>query len=181
MATSQQGIITHGDRIIKNNLRKLFKILRAQANPVYSLLVASPVHVAWIERCSEGNDCPPQRFSIARFIDSIQESGSDRTPHKLSIELYYPVYKSITNRGGVFGWHTYEANYRNELSSDILISLFPYMVAYLCKKAAIRGEVFSLTPSVSRQYHFKPHYLDEIGIIVSQCNEAILHEESSIV
>jgi len=52
------------------------------------------------------------------------------------------------------------------------------MVACLCKEATKQGEVFALTPDVVRQYRFKPHYIDDIAVIVSQCNEAIRKEET---
>lgn len=48
MDTIQTNDHKQENYILKSNLWKLFKTLRAQANPVFSLLAASPIHSACI-------------------------------------------------------------------------------------------------------------------------------------
>ncbi len=178
MDTIQTNDHKQENYILKSNLWKLFKTLRAQANPVFSLLAASPIHSAWIVMYKKDNHGDFQRITVSEFVDNLKNIPNVNTLFKLGIRLYYPANQRISCGGGYNGYHEFEAQYRHELSSETVIGLFPNMVACLCKEASKSGDEFALTPDVVRQYRFKPHYMDDIAVIVSQCNEAIRKEET---
>ena len=64
------------DYIHKSNLWKFFKALRVQANPVYHLLVATPINDAWITIFDKADSTVQKRISILQFIHSLKKMPS---------------------------------------------------------------------------------------------------------
>lgn len=161
------------NRILKSNLWKFFKALRAQANPIYCLLVASPVHYAWITISDKSDHTIQKRISIAQFVNALKKIPSKDKYYLLSINLF--LHTSEEHKG----IYTYNAVSRDKLSVDIVKTLWPDIVAYHCAEAIKRNERFELTPQTIKYYKFKARYLDELKLLIEQCNAALEKETNS--
>lgn len=173
MDTIQTNDHKQKNYILKSNLWKLFKTLRAQANPVFSLLVASPVHYAWITISDKSDPTIQERISIAQFVNALKKIPSKDKYYLLSINLF--LHTSEEHKG----IYTYNAVRRDELSVDIVKTLWPDIVAYHCAEAIKRNERFELTPQTIKRYKFKARYLDELKLLIEQCNAALEKETNS--
>ena len=150
--------------ILKSNLWKFFKTLLAQANPIYCLLVASPLSHAWITIIDKADSSIQKRISIAQFVNSLKKMPSTGKHYRLSINTY-----NIDLRQK----QTIEAVFQHELSSKVGSTLLPSIMAYHSFEAHNRGERFELTPQIMHQYKFKARYLEELQAIITQCNNAL--------
>lgn len=103
MDTIQTNDHKQENYILKSNLWKLFKTLRAQANPVFSLLAASPIHSAWIVMYKKDNHSDYQRITVSKFVDNLKNIPNVNTLFKLGIRLYYPANQRISCGGGITG------------------------------------------------------------------------------
>lgn len=173
MDTIQTNDHKQENYILKSNLWKFFKTLRAQANPVFSLLVASPVHYAWITISDKSDPTIQERISIAQFVNALKKIPSKDKYYLLSINLF--LHTSEEHKG----IYTYNAVRRDELSVDIIKTLWPDIVAYHCAEAIKRNERFELTPQTIKRYKFKARYLDELKLLIEQCNAALEKETNS--
>ena len=173
MDTIQTNDHKQENYIHKSNLWKFFKTLRAQANPVFSLLVASPVHYAWITISDKSDPTIQERISIAQFVNALKKIPSKDKYYLLSINLF--LHTSEEHKG----IYTYNAVRRDELSVDIVKTLWPDIVAYHCAEAIKRNERFELTPQTIKRYKFKARYLDELKLLIEQCNAALEKETNS--
>lgn len=173
MDTIQANDHKQENYILKSNLWKFFKTLRAQANPVFSLLVASPVHYAWITISDKSDPTIQERISIAQFVNALKKIPSKDKYYLLSINLF--LHTSEEHKG----IYTYNAVRRDELSVDIVKTLWPDIVAYHCAEAIKRNERFELTPQTIKRYKFKARYLDELKLLIEQCNAALEKETNS--
>ena len=173
MDTIQANDHKQENYILKSNLWKFFKTLRAQANPVFSLLVASPVHYAWITISDKSDPTIQERISIAQFVNALKKIPSKDKYYLLNINLF--LHTSEEHKG----IYTYNAIRRDELSVDIVKTLWPDIVAYHCAEAIKRNERFELTPQTIKRYKFKARYLDELKLLIEQCNAALEKETNS--
>ena len=73
------------DYILKSNLWKFFKTLRAQANPIYCLFMASPIAYAWVTIIDKMDSTIHKRISIAQFINTLKKMPSTSKYYRLSI------------------------------------------------------------------------------------------------
>ena len=153
--------------ILKSNLWKFFKVLRAQANSIYCLLVAADIDCAWVIVVDKLNPTIEKRISIRDFIDCLKKMPSTNKRYRIGFKIFDFNAEGDPNR------QTYEAEYRKELGMDIIKSLLPTIVAYHCIEAKKRGLCFELTTETIRHYKFKKRNLDEIRNIVERCNEVI--------
>ena len=88
------------NRILKRNLWKFFKILRAQANPIYGMLEASPINFAWITIIDKSNPTNSKRIPISKFVGSLKKMPSTSKYYQLNIlanEIIYINELSIEN------------------------------------------------------------------------------------
>ncbi len=150
--------------ILKSNLWKFFKALRAQANPIYCLLVASPISYAWITIIDKADSTIQKRISIAQFINTLKKMPSTGKYYRLSINTYC-INSSSTQ--------LFEISMQHELSLETATKLLPAIVARLCIEAYNRGERFELTPPIIQHYKLKARYVGEVRAIVDQCNKTI--------
>ena len=150
--------------ILKSNLWKFFKALRAQANPIYCLLVASPISYAWITILDKSDTTIQKRISVGQFVHSLKKMPSTGKYYRLSINIY------VINAGRK---QTFEAAFQNELSFDVATQLLPAILAYHCAEARNRGERFEITPQIKQHYKFKTQYVGELQTIIEQCNRTI--------
>lgn len=171
MDSVQTNICKQESCILKCNLWKFFKALRVQANPIYCLLVASPVQYAWITIVDRENVGNQRCISIRQFISYYKNKSVNDKSYRLSINLYY-LDSNIKD-----GRHIYEVTYRKELSVDVMRVLFPAMIAFHCAEAMSRGVQLQLTPQFIKYYKFKMRYIDEIQSIIERCNEAITQRQ----
>ena len=155
------------NHILKSNLWKFFKALRAQANPIYCLLVASPISHAWVTIIDKMDSTIQKRISIAQFINTLKKMLSTGKYYRLSINTY-----DIN----ICCKQVFEASLQHELSLEVLSTLFPAIIAYHCIEAYNRGESFELTQQIQSQYKFKAKYIDELQLIIEQCNKQITKE-----
>lgn len=153
--------------ILKNNLWKFFKTLRTQANPIYCLLAASPIHYAWITIVDKNDSNSQKRITIAQFINSLKKMPSSDKLYQLAINIYPPTESDKQSK------ITYEAILLQQLSVDIIKELLPGIIAYHCIESAKRGHHLELTTQTIQHYKFKARYLDELRSIIKQCNDAI--------
>ena len=152
--------------ILKSNLWKFFKALRAQANPIYSLLAASPIHYAWITIYDKADTASQKRIPISLFIHNLKKIPSKDKYYSLNINLY--------NIGkGCHGKSTCNIIRLSELSVDMLMTLLSDIVAFHCMEARKSGGHFELTPQTIKYYKFKKRYLEELKTIVERCNAEI--------
>ena len=149
--------------ILKSNLWKFFKTLRVQANPIYCLLVESPISYAWIAILDKSDSTIQKRISIAQFVNSLKKMPSTGKCYQLGFYLWDEQQ----------GKHTRELICQKELSVDTISTLFPAIVANYCAEANKRGEHFELTPQIIQHYKFKARYVEEVRAIVEQCNKTI--------
>lgn len=153
--------------ILKSNLWKFFKTLRAQSNHIYCLLVASPISYAWITIIDKSDSTIQKRISIAQFVNSLRKMPSTGKYYRLSINIY---------NTGICRKQIFETSFQSELSLDAAIMLLPLIIANHCIEAHSRGERFELTPQIKSHYKFKARYIDELQQIIGQCNKAIIKE-----
>uniref|UniRef100_UPI004056BFCF hypothetical protein n=1 Tax=Alistipes sp. TaxID=1872444 RepID=UPI004056BFCF len=155
-----QAIIHKGEsRILKCNLWKFFKTLRVQANPVYCLLVASPIEVAWITISGhEGGG--ERRVSIAQFILSLKKMPTTGRVYALQIKLL-----------GEPSERTFSATRLTDLSVEATARLLPELITYLPYCYRQRGERLELTPEIIKHYKFKARYLEELQPLFRRANE----------
>ena len=153
--------------ILKSNLWKFFKALRAQANPIYCLLVASPISYAWITIIDKSDPTIQKRISIAHFINSLKKMPSTGKYYRLSIYTYDLDLSSK---------QTVEASLLDDLFLEATIIRLPDIVAYHCAEAHTRGECFELTPQIKSQYKLKARYIEELQTIIEQCNQSLMKE-----
>lgn len=154
---------TQDNYILKSNLWKFIKALRAQANPIYCLLVASPISYAWITIFDRSDSTSQKRIPIAHFVNTRTKQPSVGKYYQLNIALWS---KSQ-------GKHLFEVTDRHHLSVEGVREIFHAMVGYHCAEAVQRGERFELTPQIIHHYRFKARYIEEMKAIVEQCNNAI--------
>ncbi|MBE6197027.1 MAG: hypothetical protein E7137_08100 [Rikenellaceae bacterium] len=152
------------NHILKSNLWKFFKTLRAQANPIYCLLVASPISYARITIFDKSDSAVQKRISIAQFINSLKKMPSTGKYYRLSLNTYN------IEKGNK---QIFEASLLHELSFDVAAQLLPAIIAYHCVEAQGRGERFEMNDSIRKQYKFKEKYIYELQLIMEQCNNAI--------
>jgi len=156
--------------IRKNNLWKFFKALRAQANQIYCLLVASPLHYAWITILDKNDPTLQKRVSIFQFVNSL-----DKMP---SGGKYYGIYVNTYDVDARCR-QEFVAQYRRELSVEAFVDRFRGIIAYHCAEAANRGETFEITVQTISHYKFKARYVEELREIVAQCNNLLIKQENS--
>lgn len=173
MDTIQTNNHSSQELILKSNLWKFLKTLRVQANPIYCLLVASPVHYAWITISDKSDPTIQKRISIAQFVNALKKIPSKDKYYLLSINLFS---QTSDKHKGIY---TYNAVSRDKLSVDIVKTLWPDIVAYHCAEAIKRNERFELTPQTIKRYKFKARYLDELKLLIEQCNAALEKETNS--
>lgn len=145
--------------ILKNNLWKFIKALRAQANPIYCLLVASPIHYAWITILDRQDAAIQKRISVAQFVHNFKKMPSERKRYQLGINLCEEDAQGVHKR-------TFEAHHLHELSVEAVRPLLPALMAFHFVEAMKRGEPFELTPQTIAHYKFKTRYLEELQSIV---------------
>lgn len=149
--------------ILKGNLWKFFKALRAQANPIYCLLVASPIHYAWITILDKSDSASQKRISIAQFVNALKKMPSTGKYYQLSLNLW----SSSKDK------YTHNMVYQSDLSIEMATTIFPDIVAYYCVEEIRQGACFELTPQTIQRYKFKARYHDELKTIIKQCNDSI--------
>lgn len=158
MDTAQATIHKGESNILKSNLWKFFKTLRVQANPIYCLLVASPVDMAWITIASrEGGG--ERRITVAQFILSLKKMPTTGKIYQLHIRLLSEGVEQ-----------TLSATRLSDLSVEATAMLLPEIIAYLCYYHRQRGERLELTPETIKHYKFKPRYLEELQLLFGRAN-----------
>lgn len=157
-----------GQKILKNNLWKFFKALRAQANSIYSLLVGSPIEYACISILDNTDTIPLIKVTPNQFVNSFREMPSKNKYYKLEITLCYLTQETQSIC-------TYSASSRNDLSIETIKLLYPRMVAYHCIESFKHGSYFSLTPQIIKHFRIKKRYIDELQGIIDQCNNQIIN------
>ena len=149
--------------ILKSNLWKFFKALRAQANPIYCLFVASPMRYAWISIHDKADSANPRRITIAQFVNSLKKIPATDRHYRLAIRLYDPS----TDRSS-----TYEATLLHDLSVELLREIWPSMIAFHCEEATRQGACFELTPQIIGHYKFKTRYIEELQENINNYNKS---------
>ena len=151
--------------ILKSNLWKFFKTLRAQSNPLYCLLVASPIDTAFVEIVGRGDGVRYRRLSVAQFVASLTKLPTKQVVYNINIKVW-----------GEDGEALWSASRREHLSMDVAAGLLPAMIMHLCRSAASGGHTFVLTPEVINHYHFRRRNIEELELLVSNCNTRIASE-----
>lgn len=151
--------------ILKTNLWKFFKTLRAQSNPLYCLLVASTIDVAFVEIVGREDGVRHRRLPIAQFIAQLGKLPTKQVAYHLNIKVW-----------GEDGEALWSATTREHLSVEVATELLPAMIMHLCRSAASGGHTFVLTPEVINHYHFRRRYIEELELLVSNCNARIARE-----
>jgi hypothetical protein len=149
------------DYILKSNLWKFFKSLRVHANQIYCMLVASPVHCAWIVVVDKNSNLS-RRISIAQFIGSVRTVTSVGKYYKLNINLLLNGKETC-----------FEVSELSGLSVERVEMLFPSIVSFHCKDWADRGKLLTLTPQVIQHYKLKKRYVADLQSIIDQCNATL--------
>ena len=126
MDTIQTNNHSSQELILKSNLWKFFKILRVQANPIYYLLVASPVHYAWITISDKSDPTSQKRISISQFINTLKKMPTTDKSYRLGINLHNPTAPEHLRK------QTFEATYRHELSAETILKLIYHIIAFHC-------------------------------------------------
>lgn len=163
METTPTGNHKQDHHILKSNMWKFFKALRAQANPIYCLLAASPMRYAWIAIHDKADSANQRRITIAQFVNSLKKIPATDKHYRLSIRLYDP----LTDRSS-----TYEATLLQELSVELMRKMLPSMIAFHCEEGARLGEPFELTPQIIEHYKFKMRYIEELQEIINNYNKS---------
>lgn len=163
MDSVQTNSHKHDNYILKSNLWKFFKALRAQANLIYCLLAASPMRYAWISIHDKADSANQRRITIAQFVNSLKKIPATDKHYRLSIRLYDP----LTDRSS-----TYEATLLQELSVELMRKMFPSMIAFHCEEGARQGEPFELTPQMIGHYKFKTRYIEELQENINNYNKS---------
>ena len=151
--------------ILKTNLWKFFKTLRAQANPLYCLLLASPIYTAFVEIVGRGDGVRHRRLSIAQFVAQLGKLPTKQVAYHINIKVW-----------GEDGEVIWSATTREHLSVEVATELLPAMIMHLCRTSAVKGHTFVLSPEVISYYHFRQRYIEELELLVSNCNARIASE-----
>ena len=151
--------------ILKTNLWKFFKTLRAQANPLYCLLVASTIDIAFVEIVGREDGVRHRRLSVAQFIAQLGKLPTKQVDYHMNIKVW-----------GDDGEDLWSATTREHLSVEDVTELLPAMIMHLCRSSAVQGRTFMLTPEVISHYHFRQRYIEELELLVLNCNARIASE-----
>lgn len=151
--------------ILKSNLWKFFKSLRVQANPLYCLLVASPIDTAFVEIVGRGDGVRYRRLSVAQFVASLTKLPTKQVVYHINIKVW-----------GEDGEALWSASRREHLSMDVASELLPAMIMHLCRISVAQGRTFVLTLEVINHYHFRRRYIEELELLVLNCNARIASE-----
>ena len=170
MDTIQTNNHCSQDLILKSNLWKFFKTLRVQANPIYYLLVASPVHYAWITISDKSDPTSQKRISVSQFINSLKKLPTTDKSYRLGICLYDPAAPEHLRR------QTFEAAYRHELSVETILKYLYNIITFHCWEALKKCERLEITPQTIAHYKFKARYVEQMKAIFEQCNTALTNE-----
>ena len=152
--------------VLKTNLWKFFKSLQVQANHLYCLLVASPIDVAFVEIVGRSDGVRWRRLSIAQFVAQLGKLPTRQVAYHLNVKVW-----------GDDGETIWSATSREHLSMEVATELLPAMIMYLCCTSVARGRRFMLTPEVISFYHFRRRYIEELELLVSNCNARIASEK----
>ena len=137
------------------------------------MLVAAPISYVCVTIIDKSDHTIQKRISIAHFVNALKKTPSKDKYYQLCINLF--SHTSDKHKG----IYTYNAVSRDELSVDIVKTLWPDIVAYHCAEAIKRNERFELTPQTIKRYKFKARYLDELNLLIEQCNAALEKETNS--
>lgn len=147
------------DFIFKRNLWKFFKALQVQANQIYCLLVASPIHYAWITIINKEGHTIQKRITIAHFVNYLTKMPPSDVSYQLSINLY--------------GKRSFEAKSTNDLNIKKIEALYPDIIAYHCMESIKQGKRLELTPQTIKHYKFKARYIEDLKTIIEQYNNIL--------
>lgn len=156
--------------IHKSNLWKFFKTLRVQANPIYCLLVASPLHYAWITIVEKSDSTVQKRVTISQFVQNLKKMPSTNKYYRLGIRLHCPVQEQHNCKS------VYEALCLGDLSVEMVVRHYAAILWYHCEESAKKGERFELTPQIFKEYKFKARYIGELEKLLEQYNSLQMNE-----
>lgn len=163
MAFVQEKSCSLEDIILKCNLWKFFKALRAQANPLYCLLAASPIECAWITISERGTDETSLRISITQFLTTHNTLPSTGNQYRLNMRLY----------DSACGELAYTINSRSELAVERLEPLLSAFVGALCGYYKSKGTRLELTPATINRFKIKARYIGELQSLFESANRAL--------
>lgn len=166
MDTAQANLHKPESRILKSNLWKFFKILRVQANPLYCLLEASPIHYARIAIIDKADPEIRRWVTIRQFIRSLRRMPSSQRVYRLEIWCCTPSCEPRI--------YCHEVVNRQDLAVEQLIGRFREILAFHLLKARQQGTPLELTPEQVSRYRFKQRYLEELSQLIAEINEQLV-------
>lgn len=153
--------------ILKSNLWKFFKTLRAQANLIYSLLIASSIQHAWITILDTMDTTRQKRIPISQFIYFLKKMPSQHKHYQLSICLWSLTDNTTQDK------YIHEIAFLHELSINNIKPLLSNMIAYHYVVALKQGYRLEMSQQFLQSYKIKARYQQELQDIIQICENTI--------
>ncbi len=150
--------------IRKNNLWKFIKRLRAEYQPIFALLCRCPLSIVWIDT-NDGT----LRLSFSDFINEM--SGLPNYP--VTYRQHLKTHRCKDDSRGV---RVVSAEYRDELTLEVIDREIPHLMAYICREAFLAGEPFEITSQNYKELGILRKYRDWMQSMVARCNERIIED-----
>ena len=157
--------------ILKCNLWKFLKVLRAQNRPLYKLVCGASESAIRIEIWLKERGEVVEQLSVARFVEQLTELPSKTVAYRLYIRTYH-FSDSSAEPAAPRGEGLYVATHRDHLSAALLR---PF-VAYLCYEARRNGTPFLPTREQILHYGFARKDVVALEPQLAACNEALARE-----
>ncbi|MBO5916778.1 MAG: hypothetical protein J6Q25_07695 [Bacteroidales bacterium] len=154
--------------ILKCNLWKFLKVLRAQNSSAYKMIVGSSVSTIWIEIWSKENNNVISTCSVAQFVATLKTLPSKAVAYRIYFRTY--TFSTQDSPEKVLGDSIWVATRREHLSFNI----FPQFLAYICFDYRRRNAVpFEFNRDTIRAYALARKDVTLLAPMIAEYNELL--------
>ena len=169
--------------IRKSDIRQFFDDLKKTAHFVYATLYGAPKSVFWITLDDEESHPDEKTFSVAEFNDNYESFDSRIDSFRVNFNAYFfrnqwdeeiPEWELMDNPFN--GEDRFCATSRKELTVEIFVKEYPYLLAYLCRQAILENTPFELTRETVKQYGFSREDVKLLRDCIASSNRRLIDE-----
>ena len=169
--------------IRKSDIRQFFDDLKKTAHFVYATLYGAPKSVFWITLDDEESHPDEKTFSVAEFNDNYESFDSRIDSFRVNFNAYFfrnqwdeeiPEWELMDNPFN--GEDRFCATIRKELTVEIFVKEYPYLLAYLCRQAILENTPFELTRETVKQYGFSREDVKLLRDCIASSNRRLIDE-----
>lgn len=113
--------------VLKCNLWKFLKVLRAQNPPAYKMVIGAPITAIWIEMWDKKSGEVIATLSVAQFVKELRSLPTKGVAFRVHFRTYQFSQHTIDGQQSS-GESVWTATHREHLTVDV----FPHLLAYVC-------------------------------------------------